>query len=85
MKNKSMVEIGCYLGISTELFAIFCEKITSIDLWGLDESYDGGENPKEAWASIYQSAQDRLVSYSNVTLVQNYGDQASKDFLNNSC
>jgi hypothetical protein len=82
LKNKKMIEIGCYLGISTELFAMFCKEITSIDLWGMDETYDGGENPKEYWPIIEKQARDRLSKYTNVTLIKDNSLNASKNFEN---
>ena len=77
-----MIEIGCYLGISTELFAMFCKEITSIDLWGMDETYDGGENPKEYWPIIEKQARDRLSKYPNVTLIKDNSLNSSKNFEN---
>jgi len=83
-KDKVIVEIGCYLGISTELFAMFCKEITSIDLWGMDESYDGGENPKEFWPIVERLANERLSKYSNAKLVKNSGFLASQTFESES-
>lgn len=84
LKDKKMVEIGCYLGISTELFAMFSKEITTVDLWGIDETYDGGENPKEYWPIIEKQARDRLSKYSNVTIIKDKSSNASKNFENES-
>lgn len=84
LKNKKMVEVGCYLGISTELFAEFCKEITSIDLWGMDETYDGGENPKDYWPNIENQARQRLSNYKNTTLIKDNSKNVSKTFENES-
>ena len=84
LENKNIVEIGCYLGISTEIFALFCEKVISIDLWGLDNNYDGGENPKDYWPTIEQKAKDRLARYPHVTLIKDFGENYNKNILDNS-
>lgn len=72
LSDKTILEIGCYLGISTELFAMYSKHVTTIDLWGIDENYDGGECPKEYWPYIEKSARERLSKYKNVSVIKDF-------------
>lgn len=76
--EKDIIEIGCFLGISTELFAVCCKNITSIDLWGTDLSYDGGECPRDYWPSVEAAARNRLLEYPNALLVKDSSTNYSK-------
>ena len=84
LTDKNMVEVGCFLGISTELFAIFCKHITSIDLWGINQDRDGGECAKESWPAIEQSARERLSKYDNAALIKDYSNNIAKITENDS-
>jgi len=84
LQDKEIIEIGCYLGVSTELFAMFSKKVTSIDLWGSDLSYNGGECPQSYWPIIENKARTRLQPYKNTTLVKSSSTEYSKNVNDNS-
>jgi len=78
LSDKIMVELGSFLGISTELFAIFSKHVTAVDLWGSDESYEGGECSRGDWHRVEQAARERLSKYDNAVLIKDSGDNIAK-------
>ena len=79
-----MVELGSFLGVSTELFAIFSKHITAVDLWGSDEGYEGGECARSDWDKVEQAARERLSKYPNSILIKESGDNFAKTIPDNS-
>lgn len=65
LKGKTMVEIGCFLGVSTEIFALKCGHISTIDNWGKWRNYN-----KIPAKRRYEIVLDRFSSYSNVKIIK---------------
>jgi predicted O-methyltransferase YrrM len=63
-KPKTVLEIGSYLGVSTEGFLLTCERVTAIDSW---------EAP---YADAYESFLERVKPYANLTVVRGRSPQA---------
>jgi predicted O-methyltransferase YrrM len=80
LSNKTMVEIGCFIGVSTELFALHAKKLVGVDLWGLDESYDevSPKSIKDEWKDIENIARARLDKYKNTKLIRDYSSNYAK-------
>jgi predicted O-methyltransferase YrrM len=57
-KPKTVLEIGSYLGVSTEAFILTCEHVTVIDSW---------EGP---YANSYEPFLERVKSYSNLAVIR---------------
>ena len=80
IKNKVIVEIGCYLGVSTEAFLLHePKKMYAIDPW---ENYS--EIPTDCFDEIEQKFRDRVKNYKNIEIIKNYSVEAAKDFKENS-
>lgn len=82
LEDKNVIEIGCFIGVSTEVLALHCKKLTGIDLWGLDEEYM--EVQDVDWVEIEKTARDRLSKYENVTLIRSRSEDYSKKVENGS-
>lgn len=83
-----MVEIGSFLGVSTEVFCLFFKHVTAIDIWGLDNKY--GEANKSvsiinlSWDEIKNQCATRLASYDNVSIVHNFNELVVDNFEDES-
>jgi predicted O-methyltransferase YrrM len=58
-RPKSVLEIGAFTGVSTEVFALLCDKVTTIDPLPGD---------------LHRCFWDRMWEYSNVSLHRNYSE-----------
>ena len=89
-KDTVMAEIGCFLGASTELFAMHCKKIYAVDPWGLITSdyestnhipnfkiYGGGDEVQRAF-------EQRMAPYDNVETMRAFSADAAKEFEDES-
>src|SRR5262245_28777531 len=53
-KPRSVIEIGSHVGISTEVFCLYCQKVVAVD------SFDG------PWANFVEEFFNRLKDYPNL-------------------
>lgn len=60
-RPRSVLEIGAFKGVSTEVFALLCDKVVTID-----------PLPEE----IHKQFWDRMWEYSNVKLIRDYSQNA---------
>lgn len=83
-----MAEIGSYSGGSTELFALSCAHVYSIDPYeGTTNPSQEGQTVDEAMENIRRAEQifiDRMKPYSNVTKIKKRSLDAVKDFPDGS-
>lgn len=82
-EETTIVEIGCHRGVSTELFAMFCKKIYTIDPW--DQQWDGGpSHPNTNFSALpdeaEKEARKRLSKYSNVEIIKDYSKNVYNKF-----
>jgi predicted O-methyltransferase YrrM len=83
LSGKSMVEIGCHRGVSTSIFALNCEHITTVDKWGIGreripQKYPDGS--KCLWANIETDARERLSIRDNVSIIKGDGKETADSF-----
>lgn len=81
LKDKTMIEIGSYTGISTELFCRRFEKVIAIDPW-----LDGiGEiNNQVDMSKVYARFCDRMQKYENLTVLKHFAEDVIDNFENKS-
>ena len=89
VQNKTICEIGCFIGISTETFLNFNpKKLYAIDIWGLNSNYKDCD-----WIKKYGSLNFNLIesqfremckNYDNVEIIKDYSKHASFGFENES-
>lgn len=70
IKPKSMIEIGCYKGVSTEIFCILCDKVTVVDPFLYPEQED--------FLTRMEPYKDKL------TVIKGYSPDALKDIPDDS-
>ncbi len=82
LEGKVICEIGSFLGVSTEAFALFGPlKIYAIDIWGMDENYkDLYANRKEGWADTESIFRERMKKYPNIEIIKDFSLNAVKNF-----
>jgi predicted O-methyltransferase YrrM len=81
--NFVMAEIGCFAGISSELFAKHCQLLYCIDIWNLqDENYKerADIHIERAYKSFCKMAED----YPNITTMEAFSMDASTLFPDKS-
>lgn len=88
LSNKTMVEIGCFSGVSTETFLQFNPiKLYAIDIWGLNPSYrdckwlPGGQPNFNVIESTFR---EMAKNYDNVEIIKNFSKYASFGFHDKS-
>lgn len=67
---KTIIEVGSNVGVSTEVFLLFCEKVIAVDPWQ-DET-------------LYQVFCDRTKGYSNLETVRDESPDAANRFADES-
>jgi predicted O-methyltransferase YrrM len=73
LSGKTMVELGCHRGVSTKIFSMFCQHITTVDIWGLGRNrnikrYKNGLS--NTWDEVEGAAIERLSGCDNVTMIK---------------
>jgi len=84
LNDKTICEIGCFIGVSTETFLQFNpKKLYAIDAWGLlNESYKdcnwipGGVD----FNSVESEFREMAKNYTNIEIIKDYSHAASKSF-----
>jgi predicted O-methyltransferase YrrM len=89
IENKIICEIGCFLGVSTETFALFNpKKLYAIDIWGKNQNYAESNwaiGEKEmTWAEVKKSFDQRLSKYPEVEAIQEHSTDAVNLFEGDS-
>ncbi|HDY90114.1 MAG TPA: class I SAM-dependent methyltransferase [bacterium] len=82
--NISVLEIGSFEGVSTELFAMTCQSVHAVDGWDLavtENNYDG--IPKERLIQAEKVFRDKMRSYANVILAKCLSSTAHVHFDDN--
>jgi len=84
-KEITVIEIGAFEGVSTELFAITCKQVYTVDGWDLSvtqNNYNG--IPIERLKEAELRCRSRLKDYDNVTIMKKISEKAHFDFVDNS-
>ena len=76
-----MVELGCYRGISTSIFAQRFNHVSTIDRWG---SGKVRSDPARSWEDIEIEARARLSAYNNVEIIKSDTSKAAERFADGS-
>ena len=83
-ENMKMVEIGCYLGVSTEVFCLHFKEVIGIDTWGLNhEKYHEANWSAERigdWETIKNLCHSRLIAYPNCKLIHDVSEKIACTF-----
>ena len=81
---KTMVEIGCYVGISTSIFAQFFETVYGVDPW--ISGYDDGSvmSTKLDLSKAEETFDKHTAPFKNIIKIKKKSVDASKDFKDNS-
>ena len=74
-----MAEIGCYKGVSTECFALFCKKIYAVDPWE-EASKEYREFTPHGLRAARRMFETRMENYDNVKVIQDMSVNASSKF-----
>lgn len=61
-----VVEVGCFLGVSTECLALFCEELLAVDPWQPGTRFD-----------VYEQFKERMRHYAHVTVLREPSPQAA--------
>jgi len=78
--NFIIAEIGSFSGASTELFALTCKKIYSIDPYMVIKNQENDKQLNQAESKFIE----RMANYKNVVKIRDTSDNASKQFDDNS-
>lgn len=79
-EDTVMVEVGCFSGVSSEMFALHCKKLSCVDQW---DPY--WEIRDEQTFKLAEESFDRMsLNYSNLEKVKKSSLEASKDFEDGS-
>jgi len=83
LNDKTICEIGCFIGVSTETFLQFNpKKLYAIDTWGINKSYKecnwipGGVD----FNSVESEFREMAKNYTNIEIIKDYSHAASKSF-----
>jgi predicted O-methyltransferase YrrM len=92
-EDAIVAEIGSHMGVSTELFAMHCHKVYTIDCWAsCGDKYDGSTSESRGLrrrAKIYNGVdraryekicRERLSNYSNVEIIKDFSENAVNKF-----
>lgn len=73
-----MVEVGCFAGVSTEVFASFAAKVYAVDPWTLAMRYT--EIPMPMLAEAERRFDDVTREYPNIVRIKNFSVIAADTF-----
>lgn len=82
-KETEMVEVGCFSGVSSELFAKHCKKIHCVDIWDSGPQYDKGM--KESYL-IEAKRLFKIMKedYTNISMRVGFSNDVAKTFADES-
>src|SRR6056297_928456 len=82
-KSSTVVEIGCYEGQSTRIFAELCDKVIAVDPW--KSGYDDNDILSNSnLEHAYGEFKKRTKDYKNIDVIRNTSIQAAKEIEDNS-
>jgi len=88
-KDSVMVEIGCYRGVSTELFALHCGKIFAIDPWSkvCEGKYVNVERATRKMPEQLEAErvfEERMGGYKNIEIIKDFSYNVYDKFPDSS-
>jgi hypothetical protein len=78
-ENFHIVEIGCYAGVSTELFSVCCEKVYAIDPW-----VDYPELPMDKIEKSEDLFDMMLSKHNNIVKIKDFSQNVYQNFKDES-
>ena len=76
--GKTICEVGCYLGVSTETFLKFSpQKMYCVDIWGLDSTYIDTDWTNNKISDVEATFRQMASEYSNVEIIKDYSNNAA--------
>jgi predicted O-methyltransferase YrrM len=80
--NFTIVELGCFAGVSSELFAQNCFMLHCVDIWDLqDKTYT--EITRERMLKSLEMFNEMAESYPNIFQIKGFSTEVAKEFKNN--
>jgi predicted O-methyltransferase YrrM len=67
-KPRTVLEIGCARGVSTEAFLLRCDRVVAVDAW------------EDMWAPMYEEFMARVRRYPNIEVVRGRSPDVLKRF-----
>ena len=87
-ETLKMVEIGSYLGVSTEVFCLFFKEVIAIDVWGMDSTYSEADwarcKNNFSWETVKSKCLERLKPYPHCSIIHNFNHIAATSFVDKS-
>ena len=78
----TIVEIGSFSGVSSELFARFCKKLICVDIWNSDPTYTEIDSEKTLTSLTHFNKMKK--DYDNIVQMKMTSLEASKSIADNS-
>lgn len=82
--HGSMVELGCFRGISTSIFSKFFQKVDTVDRWGGENGGKTRYVPTRNWEDVEYEARERLGRLDNVTIHKGNTVEMANEFRDGS-
>ena len=79
--EKTMIEIGSFVGESTVLFAQSFKKVIAIDPFEADYDPQDSTSNNFDFDNVYQTYLDRITVYSNIETIVDTSDNAVKELV----
>lgn len=76
--TMSMVEVGCFAGVSTEIFALFCKNVFAVDVWKPPPRSSEDDVEMVRWAE--RAFTKRLMGYPSVRVIKDFSTRAAERF-----
>lgn len=81
-ENARVAEIGCFAGVSTEVFALTCSQVIAIDPWASNGEY--AEVKTEDLETAENMFRERMASYKNVQIFKMKSREAAREMKDQS-
>jgi hypothetical protein len=83
LNGKIMIEIGCYAGDSTAVFAEFCKTLYAIDPWKTGMSLADGSSAGEVvymYPNVEEAFDEKMKAFPNVIKMKNFDHEVIDSF-----
>ena len=78
IKDFTIVEVGSFAGVSSELFAMFCKQLYCVDIWTMDPTYQ--EIDPQALLKAEVMFDQVWQDYENIEPLQDFSINVAEDF-----
>jgi len=89
LKNKKCLEVGCFRGVSSEVFLLHEPKeMHFVDIWGKNPNYKEANWALKSknWDLIKSEFEERVTTYketTDITIIHDFSKEASKSIADN--